>query len=111
MLTIAALPGDVPLVEIPGVGSVSIEPVFVQALTEGRVYKYNIWQVDGPMLLFSGGVEIRNSIAPSGADFATTFLNNFGQSGGPSQVVVLTAAEYAALTPPDDDTIYMISEG
>ncbi|WP_417245952.1 hypothetical protein [Celeribacter sp.] len=108
-LTIAAMPGDDPLVEIPGVGSVSIQPAFVQALTEGKTYKYNIWQVDGPMLLFSGSMEIRNSIAPSGADFSTIFLNGLGD-GSIQSVTHLTQSQYDALAAPDPATLYIVTE-
>ncbi|WP_417255367.1 hypothetical protein [Celeribacter halophilus] len=108
-LTIAALPGDDPLVEIPGVGSFGVLPTLVQSLTEGKTYKYNIWQDDVPMLLFSGDLEIRNSIAPSGADFSTIFLNGVGD-GSIQSVIHLTQSQYDALAAPDPATLYIVTE-
>lgn len=106
-MTIAAASGDDPLIEIVGTGTISLTPAVVQTLTEGRNYQYNIWQDDGPMVLFSGTLAIGNSIAPTGVDQTTTFLNNFGSTSGPSKIVVLTQTQYNALTP-DASTIYLI---
>lgn len=109
-MTIASGSGDDPLIEIPGTGQISLTPTVVQALVEGRTYQYNIWQESGPMVLFAGALTIGNSIAPTGAEFATTFLNNFGTTSGPSAIVVLTQAEYDAISSPDESTLYLIAE-
>jgi len=61
------------------------------------------------LLLFSGSLEIRNSIAPSGVDFSTIFLNGVAD-GGIQLVIHLTQSEYNALGSPDPATLYIITE-
>lgn len=60
--------------------------------------------------LFSGKITIGNSIAPAGVDWATTFLNGFGQPGSASRIIALPRAEYLALPDPDPSTIDIIED-
>lgn len=111
VLTISATPGGAPLIELPGTGQFDIAPVAVQALAEGWSYPYNIWQREAGgdlVLIATGQLTMGESIAPALVDSATTFLAGFGQAGGPSQIVTLTEAAWAALAIKDQDTIYII---
>lgn len=114
VLTISDTPGGTPLVEVPAIGPlIMLEPGPLQILQEGRVYHYNIWAQDGAnrMQLAAGRVAINNSILPTDAEFFTAFLSGLGLRGGPQRIILLSDWEYAALSPPDPDTLYLIREG
>ncbi|RRH71987.1 phage upper tail fiber protein [Falsigemmobacter faecalis] len=112
--TVSQTEGGAPLVEISAMaGILDLEPAALQALGEGASYFYNIWQGDAParFLCTKGMLTVVPSIVPTGADPATVLLNNFGQQGGPQQLIVLTKSEYDAITAPDPATLYLIREG
>ncbi|WP_158617370.1 phage upper tail fiber protein, partial [Falsigemmobacter faecalis] len=62
-------------------------------------------------LCAKGMLTVVPSIVPRGADLATVLLNNFGQQGAPQRLIVLTKAEYEAITAPDPAVLYLIREG
>lgn len=63
------------------------------------------------MQLVWGTLVTQDSIAPTGAEFATSFLDGLGLQDGPQSLIVLTRAQYEGLSPPDPDTLYLIREG
>ncbi|RRH71271.1 hypothetical protein [Falsigemmobacter faecalis] len=114
VLTLSATEGGAPLVEIPAsAAQIDLEPATLQALGEGAAYFYNIWSgaAAARFLCAKGMLTVVPSIVPAGADFATIMLNNFGVQDGPQQLIVLSRAEYDALSPPHSDTLYLIMEG
>jgi|GEM_PF-5992350 len=112
-LTISATEGGAPLVEIPAsAAQIDLEAAALQALGEGTAYFYNIWSgaVATRFLCAKGMLTVVPSIVPTGADLATVLLNNFGQQGAPQQLIVLTKAQYEAITSPDPEILYLIRE-
>lgn len=111
-LTISDTPGGAALVQLPGTGTIEILPAAVQLLSEGRSYRFNIWDLssDNPLLLFAGTFVTSESIAPTGVDVATGFLAGFGQVDGPARIVVLSRTAYQGLSEPAEDTIYIVTE-
>lgn len=113
ILTISDTPDGAPLIEIPADGAVlTLNPADLQILREGAQYCYNIWAQDGTdrMQLLWGRLLNGNSIAPSGAEYPTTFLEGFGQQGGPQRLIVLSKAAYDGLAAPDPAFLYLIRE-
>ncbi|RRH70048.1 phage upper tail fiber protein [Falsigemmobacter faecalis] len=111
--TLSQTEGGAPLVEIPAMaGIMDLEPAAMQALGEGSTYFYNIWSgaASARFLCAKGMLTVVPSIVPTGAHFDTIMLNNFGQQGGVQKVVLLTRAQYEALSPPDPDVLYFMRE-
>lgn len=89
-------------------GQINLTTEAARVLVEGRTYQYNIWQANGPMLLFAGTLVVNNSIAPTGAVFSTAFLGGLGAAGNVRAIVQLTRADYDALESADAETLYVV---
>ena len=112
VMTISASQSGPALIEIPAVaGMITLDPALLQVL-QGWTYYHNIWaQASGVRTqLVTGAFRRLPSILPAGTDIATLFLEDLGGLGGPQAMVSLTRAQYAALSPPDPDTLYLIRE-
>lgn len=110
IMTIGNSAGGKPILEIPGIGRITLSPIVVQALKEGAAYPYNIWVPSGAgyMRIFKGDLRIDTSIAPSGVDVVTTFLNGLGVEGGATRVQILSLAAYGVLEDTPSDVIYFV---
>lgn len=113
VLTISETYGGAPLVEVPtSTGTLTLDPLLLAPLVEGKIYQYNLWARNGASLLQRGWgrFAIAESILPGGAEYPISFLDGLGQPGGPQAMVLLTRAQYDALPTPDPDTLYFIRE-
>lgn len=113
VLTISETHGGAPLVEVPtSTGTLTLDPLLLSPLDEGRIYQYNLWARNSGRLLQLGWgrFAIAMSIMPGGAEHPITFLEGFGEPGGAQAIVLLTRAEYDALPTPDPNTLYFIRE-
>ncbi|KQI67053.1 hypothetical protein AN189_17680 [Loktanella sp. 3ANDIMAR09] len=106
---IAETEGGDPIVEIVSrVNEFILNPVNTAILKEGGNFRYDIWDdtdLDDRQRVATGTFKVQPSILTFPQPFDTQFLPDA------TSMVVLTQAEYDALTPPVDGVAYFIEAG